>query len=167
LTDTWFAELYEMSYRRIVVATYGLVGDLGEAEEITQEAFAIAYSRRRRVSATDNPEAWLYTVAINLARRRWRRHRALDRLLRREIPPQPGPAADVGGEHADLHAAIKELAYEYRAVVVLHYLADLPVDEIAVILEIPVGTVKSRLSRARSSLAAALAPPQEVQNARS
>jgi RNA polymerase sigma-70 factor (ECF subfamily) len=165
VSDQWFAELYETSYRRIVVATYSLVGDLGDAEELAQEAFAIAYSRRRRVSATDNPEAWLYTVAINLARRRWRRRRALDRLLRREIPPQPVPPPDVAGEHADLHAAIKKLAYDHRAVVVLHYLADMPVDEVALALSIPVGTVKSRLSRARAALAGALGVDREVENA--
>ncbi|MET0233173.1 MAG: SigE family RNA polymerase sigma factor [Kibdelosporangium sp.] len=165
MSDQWFAELYQTSYRRIVLATYSLVGDLGEAEELAQEAFAIAYSRRRRVQATDNPEAWLYTVAINLARRRWRRRRSLDRLLRREIPPQPVPPPDISGEHADLHVAIKNLTYEHRAVVVLHYLADMPVDEVAAALSIPAGTVKSRLSRARAALAASLGAHREVENA--
>ncbi|MFC0108247.1 SigE family RNA polymerase sigma factor [Kibdelosporangium aridum] len=166
MSDQWFAELYEASYRRIVVATYGLVGDLGEAEELAQEAFAIAYDRRRRVRATDNPEAWLYTVAINLARRRWRRRNTLDRLLRRETPAQPVESPDSwAGEHLELHAAIKKLSYEHRAVVVLHYLADMPVDEVATTLDIPVGTVKSRLARARAALATTLGVHREVENA--
>ncbi|ONI70950.1 hypothetical protein ALI144C_51225 [Actinosynnema sp. ALI-1.44] len=166
MSDQWFAELYEASYRRIVVATYGLVGDIGEAEELAQEAFALAYSRRRRVRAADSPEAWLYTVAINLARRRWRRRNTLDRLLRREPPPPTVESPDGWAvEHLELHAAIRKLTYEHRAVVVLHYLADMPVDEVAVALGIPVGTVKSRLARARAALAARLGVHREVENA--
>lgn len=161
VTDEWFAQLYEGSYRRVVVTAYALTADLGDAEEIAQETFAIAYSRRRRVSATDNPEGWLHTVAVNLARRRWRRRKTLDRLLRKEIPPPPVWV----GEHAELHAAIRGLSDDHRAVVVLHYLADMPVEDVASVLGIAVGTVKSRLSRARAALAEKLATDREVENA--
>lgn len=150
--ETWFAQLYQGSYRRLVLTAYGMTGDLGAAEEITQEAFAIAYGRRGKVSRTDSPEAWLRTVVTNLARRRYRRKATLDRILRRqraEPPPDEKPL----GENLDLHEAIKGLGPEYRAVVVLHYLADLPVDEVAAVLDALVGTVKSRLSRARAALA--------------
>jgi RNA polymerase sigma-70 factor, ECF subfamily len=161
VTDEWFAKLYEASYRRVVVTAYALTGDVGDAEEIAQETFAIAYSRRRRVTATDNPEGWLHTVAVNLARRRWRRRRTLDRLLRKEIPPDPIWV----GEHTALHAAIGSLSADHRAVVVLHYLADMPIDEVATVLGIAVGTVKSRLSRARAALAEQLGADREVENA--
>ncbi|TCO53038.1 RNA polymerase sigma factor [Actinocrispum wychmicini] len=161
MTDEWFAELYEGCYRHIVVTAYGLTGDLGDAEEIAQETFAIAYSRRRRVRATDNPRGWLHTVAVHLAKRRRRRRMTLDRLLRKEIPPPPVWV----GEHTELHAAIRGLSVDHRAVVVLHYLADLPVDEVASVLGIAVGTVKSRLSRARTALAEKLAIDREVENA--
>src|SRR5262245_9461211 len=129
-----------------------MTNDLGVAEEITQEAFALAYGRARRVSRADSPEAWLRTVVVNLARRRYRRRAMLDRILSRQQaePPQPPEPAD---ERLDLHNAIRRLGPEHRTVVVLHYLADLPVDEVAAVLEIPVGTVKSRLSRARAALA--------------
>jgi RNA polymerase sigma-70 factor (sigma-E family) len=152
--EAWFAELYRGSYRRLVLTAYAMTGDLGAAEEITQEAFTLAYGRRNRVARTDSPEAWLRTVVVNLARRRFRRSAMLDRLLRRQsaeasamLPP---------GEHVDLHAAIRRLDEDLRSVVVLHYLADLPVDAVAALLDIPAGTVKSRLSRARSALAARL-----------
>jgi RNA polymerase sigma factor (sigma-70 family) len=70
---------------------------------------------------------------------------------------QPGAQAFLPvGEHLDLHVAIRRLEEDLRSVVVLHYLADLPVDEVAAILDIPAGTVKSRLSRARTALAARL-----------
>ncbi|HEX6360376.1 SigE family RNA polymerase sigma factor [Actinophytocola sp.] len=152
MSEQWFAELYDRCYERLVLAAYALTNDLGAAEEITQEAFALAYSRVRRVSRADSPEAWLRTVVVNLARRRFRRKATLDRILlrqRSEPPPPPEPPV----EHLDLHAAIRALAPEHRMVVVLHYLADMPVDEVAKVLGVPVGTVKSRLSRARGALA--------------
>lgn len=151
-TGDWFSSLYQGSYRSLVLTAYALTGDLGEAEEITQEAFAVAYGRRARVERTDSPEAWIRTVVVNLARRRWRRRAMLDRLLRRGAA-EPDPPPEQAGEHLDLHAAIRALGREYQAAVVLHYLADLPVDEVASILDVPVGTVKSRLSRARAALA--------------
>jgi RNA polymerase sigma-70 factor (sigma-E family) len=153
--ESWFAELYQGCYRRLVLTAYGMTGDLGAAEEITQEAFTLAYGRRGRVSRADSPEAWLRTVVVNLARRRFRRTAMLDRLLRRQSA-EPVPDHLPLGEHLDLHVAIRRLDEDLRSVVVLHYLADLPVDEVAAILEIPVGTVKSRLSRARNTLATRL-----------
>lgn len=150
--ETWFAQLYQGSYRRLVLTAYGMTGDLGAAEELTQEAFAIAYGKRGKVARTDSPEAWLRTVVVNLARRRHRRRTTLDRILRRQ-EAEPPPGEKQPAEHLDLHEAIKGLGQDYRAVVVLHYLADLPVDEVAAVLDVPVGTVKSRLSRARAALA--------------
>jgi RNA polymerase sigma-70 factor (ECF subfamily) len=94
-------------------------------------------------------------VVVNLARRRFRRRAMLDRILRRQHAEPALPPSAVG-EHLDLHAAIHGLSPEFRSVVVLHYLADLPVDEIATVLDVPVGTVKSRLARARTTLAARL-----------
>ena len=165
MTEEWFAALYQSSYRRLVLMTYALTNDLGEAEEITQEAFALAYGRRARVARADSPEAWIRTVTVNLAKRRWRRRAMLDRILRRQTAtPEPEPH-EPAGEHLDLHHAIKALGEEHRAVVVLHYLADLPVDQVSSLLDIPIGTVKSRLSRARAALAAALGTPQEVDHA--
>jgi RNA polymerase sigma-70 factor (sigma-E family) len=153
--ENWFAELYQGCYRRLVLTAYGMTGDLGSAEEITQEAFTLAYGRRARVARADSPEAWLRTVVVNLARRRFRRSAMLDRLLRRQSA-EPRAGALPPGEHVDLHVAIRTLDGDLRSVVVLHYLADLPVDEVATILDVPVGTVKSRLSRARTTLAARL-----------
>src|SRR4051794_18531437 len=84
VTEVWFAELYQACYRRLVLTAYAMTGDLGAAEELTQEAFTVAYGRRGRVKGLDNPEAWLRTVVLNMARRRYRRSATLDRLLRRQ-----------------------------------------------------------------------------------
>lgn len=149
-------EVYHACYRRLVAQLYAFTNDVTEAQDVVQEAFARALARPGALHGIDNPEAWLRTVAINLIRRRWRRRRLLDTILLRERPVQrlaePGPEP----HRADLSSALAAIPRQYREVVVLHYLADLSVDEVAAVLAVPVGTVKSRLSRARAALAARL-----------
>jgi RNA polymerase sigma-70 factor (sigma-E family) len=148
--------LYHTSYRRLVTQLYAFTTDLTEAQDVVQEAFARALARSRGLSDVDNPEAWLRTVAINVVRRRWRRRQILDTILLRDRPVRSLVAAAPGPERADLRDALAALPRAYREAIVLHYLADLPVDEVADLLDVPVGTIKSRLSRGRTALAARL-----------
>jgi RNA polymerase sigma-70 factor (ECF subfamily) len=150
------AELYHTSFRRLVTQLYAFTADLTEAQDVVQEAFARALARPRGLSDVDSPEAWLRTVAVNVVRRRWRRRQILDTILLRDRPIQAVVAAAPGPERTDLRDALAALPRVYREVIVLHYLADLPVDEVAALLEVPVGTVKSRLSRGRTALAGRL-----------
>jgi RNA polymerase sigma-70 factor, ECF subfamily len=146
-------ELYHACYRRLVAQVYAFTSDLSEAQDVVQEAFARALARPDGLAGVDNPEAWLRTVAVNVVRRRWRRRRLLDTILLRDRPiarvVQPGPEPD----NADLRTALAAIAPPFREVIVLHYLADMGVDEIAAVLGVPTGTIKSRLSRARAALA--------------
>lgn len=148
-------ELYAGSYRRLVVQLYAMSGDLGEAQDAVQEAFVKALAAPRKVMSKDNPEAWVRTVAVNLVRNRWRRGRTLDRILRRpEVRPKtvPGTSPD----HVALVEALRGLPEGQRTAIALHYIGDLPIAEIATTLGVSEGTVKSRLSRGRVALAAAL-----------
>ncbi|MBB5110611.1 sigma-70 family RNA polymerase sigma factor [Micromonospora echinospora] len=148
------AEVYAGSFRRLVVQLYAVTGDLSEAQEAVQEAFTRALTTPGRFARLDNPEAWLRRVAVNVARSRHRRRRVLDRLLLRIGPP---PAvADRSPEHLALLAAMRELPEAQRTALAMHYLVDLPVEEIATTLGVSTGTVKSRLSRGRRALAALL-----------
>jgi hypothetical protein len=70
-----FEEFYATAYRRIVGQVFALLGDLHEAEDLTQDAFAKASFRRSRIGAYDAPEAWVRRVAFNQARNRARRAR--------------------------------------------------------------------------------------------
>lgn len=155
-SDAGMGELYQACYRRLVAQLFAFTGNLVEAQDVVQEAFARALARPHGLSNVDNPEAWLRTVAINVVRRRWRRRKLLDAILLRDRPVarliEPGPEPD----SSDLRAALALLPRPFREVIVLHYLADLPVGEVAEVLDVPVGTVKSRLSRSRSALAAHL-----------
>ncbi|MEO6512888.1 MAG: SigE family RNA polymerase sigma factor [Nocardioides sp.] len=147
------AVVFAASYRKLVVQLYGVVGNAGEAEDLVQEAFVRAYAAGPRFARVDNPEAWLRTVAINLYRNRWRKLRNFSRI-RDKIP---GPL-DLPGleDHLEVVDALRRIPESLRVVLVLHYLADRKVDQIADELGIAVGTVKSRLSRGRAVLAAAL-----------
>ncbi|MEU8332344.1 sigma-70 family RNA polymerase sigma factor [Micromonospora sp. NPDC048839] len=148
------AELYAGCFRRLVVQLYAVTGDLCEAQEAVQEAFTRALAAPGRLTRLDNPEAWLRRVAVNVSRSRHRRRRVLDGLLRRIGPP---PAvADRSPEHLALLAAMRELPRGQRHALALHYLVDLPIDEVAATLGVSPGTVKSRLSRGRQTLKALL-----------
>jgi RNA polymerase sigma-70 factor (ECF subfamily) len=152
-TEQAMGELYHACYRRLVAQVYGFTADLAEAQDVVQEAFARALARPGGLADIDSPEAWLRTVAVNVVRRRWRRRKLLDTILLRDRPVTRLVEAAPGPERADLRRAVATLPDAFRQVVVLHYFADLPVDEISRLLDVPAGTVKSRLSRARAALA--------------
>jgi RNA polymerase sigma factor (sigma-70 family) len=157
--DERIREVYEVSYQRLVVQMLALCGNQADAEEAVQEAFVQALRRRREFAEVRNPEGWLRTVALNRLRNGWR-HAA---VVRRFLTAVPGPAAplELGPDHVALVEALSSLTEDERVVVVLHHLADRRIDEIAEEVGVPVGTVKSRLSRGRAHLAGLMAEPAE------
>jgi RNA polymerase sigma-70 factor (ECF subfamily) len=143
---------FEASYRRLVGQLYGVCGDLTEAEEVVAEAFARAVQHQRTFVRLDNPEAWLRTVAVNVSRSRFRR-RLLPVTAERPVDRHP----DLDDDRLALVAALRQLPRAQREAIALHYLADLPIHEVAAATDSPVGTVKARLSRGRAALAELLA----------
>lgn len=147
-------DVFDASYRKLVVQLYAITSDFDEAEDVVQEAFVRAAAAGRRFLRVDNHEAWLRTTAVHVHRSRWRKRRNGQRARDRMLPPRP--PADLE-DHLAIITALQALPEHQRQVIALHYLADLPVHEIADELGIPAGTVKSRLSRARDALALLLA----------
>jgi len=149
-----FDAFYGAAAMRIVRHCYALTGNVADSQDIAQEAFARAWQRWAKVSACDSPEAWVRHVATNLATSRWRRDRtaraAAPELARQQSVPEISPNT------VALVAALRTLPERQRVVLVLHYLADLPVDQIASDIGCPVGSVKAWLSRGRAALAAVL-----------
>ncbi|WP_374238221.1 RNA polymerase sigma factor [Actinoplanes sp. DH11] len=150
-----FDEVYAAHYADLVVQLYAYFGDRQEAHDVVQEAFYRALLRWKTVTEYDDPVAWIRRVAWNLAVSRWRRARtALSFLSRqRRVEAQtegPGP------ERVALVDALATLPDTQRRALVLHYLADLPVAEIARRERVAVGTVKSWLHRGRAALATRL-----------
>ena len=153
-------EVYQASYRRLVGQLVGPCGDVATAEEVVQEAFVRAIAQGGAFHRTDNPEAWLRRVAVNLARSRRRRWIKYAGLVPRLAEPATVP--DLSPDHVTLMAALQRLPRVQREAIAMHYLADLPVHEIASALGVPPGTVKARLSRGRTALAQLLDDPSEV-----
>ena len=152
-------EVFDLSYRRLVIQLYVVVGDRVEADYLVQDAFVSAFAAGRSFTETANPEAWLRTTAINLHRSRWRKLRNFSRIKEHVAAPQDVPGLD---SRLDVIEALRSLPAEQRQVVALHHLADLRVADIAEELGLPTGTVKSRLSRGREALAQALSTDEEV-----
>jgi RNA polymerase sigma-70 factor (ECF subfamily) len=141
-----------------------VLGDPDDALDATQEAMiaiarGIAHFDRRSAFTT-----WLYRVATNAAldegRRKARRPHPVD-VQRDATAAVPATASheDAVGARVDVDAALRELPEEFRVAVVLRDLCDLDYAEIAVILDVPPGTVRSRISRGRAALAGILGNP--------
>lgn len=119
------------------------------AAEATDEAFTRAFERWSQVQAYENAPGWVYRVALNWARSRMRRRRF-------ELVADPPETGAVDGFDPDLDRALARLPLEQRSMVVLKHHAGWNYTEIAEVLQMPVGTVKSRLHRAIVELRAAL-----------
>ncbi|MGH3510179.1 MAG: RNA polymerase sigma factor [Nocardioidaceae bacterium] len=156
----FIATLYDASYRRLVGQLVGVTGSRAEAEDVVQEAFVRAINHATTVRRADNPEAWLRTVAVNVARSRWRRMTRLAGLTRHPVEP---PDEGVSPDRVALVEALKRLPAAQREAIALHHVADLPVHEVAATLGVPIGTVKARLSRGRAALASYLSDHTETE----
>ena len=154
-----FEEFYTGAVGRLLGQLFLVTGDLHEAEEVVQEAFARASVRWSWLRDYNAPEAWVRRVALNLATDRARRGRRRLAALRRLGPPAPTPPPQV--EDLALLEALRGLSIGQRQVLVLHYLVGMPVQEVARTLGVPSGTVKVRLARGRSALAAQLGDQQK------
>jgi RNA polymerase sigma-70 factor (ECF subfamily) len=150
-----FDDFYNASFARITGQVYAMIGSRDEAEECVQEAFVRAWAHRRKLDRAEYPEAWVRTTAYRLAVSRWRRttrgRRPADRALG-AATETPAPSET----HVALVAALKQLPQAQRQALVLHHLADLPVQQVAREVGVPEGTIKARLSRGRAALAALL-----------
>lgn len=143
-------DFYAESYARLVGVVGAIVGDRQEAEEAVQDAFVRLLGQWPKVAHYDDPEAWVRKVALGFASNRRRKLRNGLRAVSR-LGATPHGAAP-SGDAVDLRRALSALPQPQRAVIVLQDLG-LGVQDIANQLGIPVGTVKSRLARARNALA--------------
>jgi RNA polymerase sigma-70 factor (ECF subfamily) len=151
-----FDDFYTASFQGVVAQVYAMIGDRDEAQECVQEAFVRAWAHRRKLETAEYPEAWVRTTAYRLAVSRWRRamrgRRPADRAVgTATVTPPPSEA------HVALVAALKQLPEAQRQALVLHHIGDLPVPVVARQVGVPEGTIKARLSRGRTALAALLA----------
>ncbi len=149
-----FEEFYAANYGKVTALVAAVIGDRNEADDVTQEAFARALARWIRLSRYDLPEAWVRRVALRLAidsgrrLRRTLRTLPLLRAAERNTEPDPGTALTF----TPLGRALTRIPLREREAIVLHYVADLSVEQIAHERGIGVSTVKARLAAGRRRL---------------
>lgn len=149
-----YDDFYAASFGRLANQVYAMTGDREEARDCVQEAFVRAWSHRNRIEEA-TAEAWVRTTAYRLAVSRWRRVRLSLRPADRALQPAPARSGPDPSRVA-LVAALQQLPEDQRRALVLHHLCDLSVREVATEVGSPEGTVKARLSRGRTALAALL-----------
>ena len=150
-----FDALFVAQFPRVAHTVSFILHDRARAEEITQDAFLRLLQHWRTVSRYDRPDLWVRRVAIREATRergRDRRRTELHAVAGPEAPPVPDPAA-VTATHTDVMVALQQLPPRQRAVVVLFYYEDRPMDEIATILGCTPSTAWNHLRAARQRLA--------------
>ena len=145
-----FAAAFSEYWPRIYQLAVRMTHNDDEAEEIAQETFFRAYRGWNRFEGRSSVGTWLYRIAVNTCKQRMieKRKRQLQSL--NEDPP--GPMIEKDNRLAVLNLALEQIAPAHRLVLTLFYLEGLKHDDIANILEVPIGTVWSRLHKAKGVL---------------
>ncbi|MBY0523495.1 MAG: RNA polymerase sigma factor [Gemmataceae bacterium] len=153
LVEEFYLPLYRYAYR--------LAGSSGDAEDLTQEAFCKAQLQMTQLRDPKRAKAWLFSILRNAYL-----HRARSQRLHRQVPldsvgdlpePLPDPLPEVEPER--LQQALNELDEVFRTPVILYYFEDFSYRDIAEQMDLPIGTVMSRLARAKAYLRTRLLQP--------
>jgi RNA polymerase sigma-70 factor, ECF subfamily len=152
-----FGILVERHQRRVYNLALRMTGREDDARDATQDAFLTALRKLSSFRGDAAFTTWLHRVTVNacydLLRRRGRAA-VLEREGEQALEPPPAPDhADQVDLSIDVRRALLEIPEDYRVVMLLHDVHDLPYEEVAAVVGIPVGTVKSRLHRGRVALA--------------
>jgi RNA polymerase sigma-70 factor (ECF subfamily) len=147
-----FEQFYRRTYPGLVAVARAMAGGMNAPDDLVQDAMLRAFVHWPRVRDLEYPAGWCHRVLLNLCAKWYWRRRTEARWLAQQRwgePSSPGPTATA----VAFCDAARKLPSRPRAAVLLHYLADRPVAEVAAILKVPEGTVRSDLSRARAVLA--------------
>ena len=161
-----FETLVRRHEKKIFNLLYRWLGDYDEAAEVAQEVFLAAFRAIKRFRGDSSFATWLYRIGVNHAKNRQKSLQvARQRQQATEVSDAPGdPASDPaeGVEQRERHDLVQrglnDLDADDALIILLHDLQEVRYEEISETLDIPLGTVKSRLHRARQALRAKLAP---------
>ena len=155
--SAWFDALYTRYASDIIRVSYFYLGARGTAEDVCHDAFVSLFVNRPPLEP-GHEKTWLLKVAMNRCRDIWR-----SAWVRRVISGSPAfemiPAPDTLGKHmekAEVLQAVHSLPADFREIFILYYYQGYGISEISGILNLPEGTISSRLSRGRKKLEAIL-----------
>ncbi|MEZ5176315.1 MAG: SigE family RNA polymerase sigma factor [Acidimicrobiia bacterium] len=150
-----FDRFYAREFRSVVGLAYALSGSRSGAEDLAQEAFIAAHKQWAKIGAYDKPEAWVRRVVSNLSVSRFRRRaselKAMTRLA--GFRSEHATIGELPAEAGHFWAQVRRLPKRQAQAVALHYLEDLPIADIADILDCSPSTVKVHLHKGRQTLA--------------
>lgn len=150
---------------RLFSLLYRLVGNKEEAEDILQETFLRVYRQKESYDFNYSFSTWIYTIALNLCRNLYKRKKKVRFLGMDSLVNHPDPNSENHGNRSRLSSilegAISSLPFKYRTVFLLRDVDQLSYEEVASTLSLPLGTVKSRVNRARGILQKKLSPMME------
>ena len=158
-----FGELITRYQDRLYNTAYRLMDNAEDARDVVQEAFLNAYQSLRSFKGDSLFFTWLYRIAVNTAISLKRKQKPVLRLHSgvegQSVEPadpsqaiQPGHALEMAEEERRVHEALSRLSEEHRAVLIMKDMEGQKYEEMAEILEVPIGTIRSRLHRARLEL---------------
>ena len=162
--ESSFEELVRRYQRPIVAYVYRMLGDYDAALDVTQEIFIKIYNSLSRYSSEYKFSTWIYRIAHNAAIDYMRRHKQNEQSLEIEannevfeIPleskrPSPEQEREQSEWRTEIHNVVQKLPTNYRELILLRHTQDLSYEEIAEITNLPLGTVKNRLFRAREMM---------------
>lgn len=164
-----FESLVDRYKNRLVNLLFRILSDRNEAEDLAQETFLRVYKHRQEYDFTYCLSTWIYTIALNLARNELRRKRKFKFFSIFDMQAKgielkdtkPGPQS----LKIILDKAIATLPVKYKTAFVLRDVQQMSYEEVAQVLEVPLGTVKSRVNRARAILKTELQPKLEERRA--
>jgi RNA polymerase sigma-70 factor, ECF subfamily len=152
--------LIDAHYRSLYRYAYRLGGSAADADDLVQETFGKALPRLATLREPDRAKAWLFRILRNAYL-----HRVRDEKRSRFVPAEnldahaaPEPAAPPAVDTETLQAALNELDETFRTPLILFYFEEFSYRDIAEQMDLPIGTVMSRLARAKSYLRTKLAP---------
>ena len=157
-----FSELARAASGRLYVVARLILRDEGRAEDATQEALVAAWRRLSGLRDPDRFEAWLHRLLVNACYREARRSRrrgSIEIHVEPRAMPEASQALDGDFDLADrdqLERGFRRLDVDQRTVLVMHYYLGFSLDDAALVLGIPPGTVRSRLHRATAAMRNAL-----------
>jgi RNA polymerase sigma-70 factor (ECF subfamily) len=153
------AELVERYYALLYRYAYRLTGSQADAEDLTQQAFLVAHDRWEQLRDEDKAKSWLFTIARNAWLKELRAPRCRASCLLDELPGPPAETDLSDFDEEQLQSALNELPEEFRSPVILFYFREFTYKEIAATMGVPIGTVMSRLARAKAVLRQRLTAP--------
>lgn len=165
-----FERIFSKYQGQIYRTALAITRDPGAAEEVLQDCFYKTYTNINSITGDGSISPWLHRVAVNMSCNALKKHRnrpdPIDDVAETYLTTDPNQSPEQMAERAELRSrmrdAINSLPTKHRVVVTLHYLQDFSLPEIAFILTVPVGTVKSRLHHARKALRDQLQTTEEM-----